>query len=98
MLREFFGLLFPVAHVVAAGDVAVNFLLVVEIAGQRGVQLAQGQVWEALQDLIGAHSHLIVARDGADRRARARDHRDSAENRPVACDVRIRFHFHSFDC
>ena len=79
----------PVIHVGVPLQVAVNFLLVIEVIGQRGVKLRLREVWKALQNLVRRHAELVVTGDGAHHNARAFDDGHAVQDSRIGRDVRI---------
>jgi hypothetical protein len=86
----------PMLRVGFAFQVAVNFLLMVEVIGQRRVKLRRREVRQALQNLIRRHAKLVIAGNRPHRDARAFDDRHAIQDSRIGRDVRIldsvRFH------
>jgi hypothetical protein len=72
-----------------AFQVAVNFLLMVEVVGQRRMKLRLREVRQALQNLIRRHAKLVIAGNRPHRDARAFDDRHAIQNSRAGRDVRI---------
>ena len=72
-----------------AFQVAVNFLLVVEIVGQRRVQFRLREVRQALQNLIRRHAELVIAGYRAHRYACAFDDGHAVQDSRIGRDMRI---------
>lgn len=72
-----------------AFQVAVNFLLMVEVVGQRRVKLRLREVRQALQNLVRRHAELVIAGNRAHRDARAFDDRHAIQDARTGRDVRI---------
>ena len=79
----------PLIRVGIAFQVAVNFLLVVEIAGQRRVQLRLRKVRQTLQNLIRCHAKLVITGNRAHRDARAFDDGCAIQDSWIGRDMRI---------
>ena len=86
---QFANLSAPMIRVGIAFQVAVNFLLVVEVEGQRRVKLRLREVWQALQNLIRRHAELVIAGNRAHRDARAFDDGRTIQDSRTGRDVRI---------
>lgn len=86
---QFANLSAPMIRVGVAFQVAVNFLLVVEVVGQRRVQFRLREVRQALQNLIRRHAELVIAGNRAHRDARAFDDGRAIQDSRIARDVRI---------
>jgi hypothetical protein len=86
---KFANLPAPMIRVGIAFQVAVNFLLVVEIVGQRRVQFRLREVRQALQNLIRRHAELVIAGNRAHRDARALDDGRAIQDSRIGRDVRI---------
>lgn len=76
-------------HVGIAFQVAVNLLLMVEVVGQRRVQLRLREVRQALQNLIRRHANLVIAGNRPHRDARALDDRHTPQDSRAGRNVRI---------
>jgi hypothetical protein len=76
-------------HVGIAFQVAVNFLLMVEVVGQRRVKLRLREVRQALQNLIRRHAQLVITGNRAHRDARALDDRHTTQDSRTGRNVRI---------
>ena len=61
----------------------------IEVESQRGMNLRLGQVRKTLQNLIHAHTELVIARNGTNRYARSFDDRHAARNARTGDNVRI---------
>lgn len=79
----------PMIRVGIAFQVAVNFLLVVEIVGQRRVQLRLREMRQALQNLIRCHAKLVITGNRAHRDARAFDDGRAIQDSRIGRNVRI---------
>ena len=86
---QFANLSAPMIRVGIAFQVAVNFLLVVEIAGQRRVQLRLRKVRQTLQNLIRRHAKLVITGNRAHRDARAFDDGCAIQDSWIGRDMRI---------
>ena len=70
-------------------QVAVNFLLMVEVAGQRRMKLRLCEVRQALQNLIRRHAELIITGNRAHHDAGALDDGRATQDSRIGRDVRI---------
>ena len=72
-----------------AFQVTVNFLLVVEVVGQRRVKLRRREVRQALQNLIRRHAKLVITGDRPHRDARAFDDGHASQDSWTGRDMRM---------
>jgi len=70
-------------------QVAVNFILMVEVISQRRVKLRLREVRQALQNLVRRHAKLIITGNRAHRDARALDDGRAIQNSRTGRDVWI---------
>jgi hypothetical protein len=79
----------PVIHIGVALQLPVNFRLVIEVKSQRRMYLRLPQVGKTLQNLVHAHTQLVVAGNRADGYARPLDDRRAPGNPWIAREMAV---------